>query len=50
MGAQALTALQPRAFTSRITDSTHGLRCAPNRLLDQPAPTRPNQVWVSDIT
>ena len=28
----------------------HGLRCAPNRLLDQPKPTQANQVWVSDIT
>ena len=46
----ALRALQPRAYTPRTTDSTHGLRCALNRLRDQPAPTRPNQVWVSDIT
>ena len=50
MRARGLRALQPRAFTPRTTDSTHGLRCAPNRLLDQPAPTRANQVWVSDIT
>jgi transposase InsO family protein len=50
MRARGLRALQPRAFTPRTTDSTHGLRCAPNRVLDQPAPTRPNQVWVSDIT
>jgi putative transposase len=47
---RGLRALQPRAFTPRTTDSTHGLRCAPNRLLDQPAPARANQVWVSDIT
>ena len=45
-----LHALQPKAFTPRTTDSTHGLRCAPNRLLDQPTPTRANRVWVSDIT
>ena len=45
-----LRALQPKAFTPRTTDSTHGLRCAPNRLLDQPKPTRANRVWVSDIT
>ena len=50
MRARGLRALQPRAYTPRTTDSTHGLRCAPNRLLDQPAPTRPNQVWVSDST
>ena len=45
-----LRASQPRAYTPRTIDSTHGLRCAPNRLLDQPAPTRPNRVWVRDIT
>ena len=28
----------------------HGLRCAPNRLLDQPKPTQANRFWVSDIT
>ncbi|MGI4872684.1 MAG: IS3 family transposase [Janthinobacterium lividum] len=50
MRQRGLRALQPRAFTPRTTDSTHTLRCAPNRLLDQPAPMRPNQVWVSDIT
>lgn len=50
MRRYGLRALQPRAYTPRTTDSTHGLRCAPNRLLDQPKPTRPNQVWVSDIT
>ena len=42
--------LQPKAFTPRISDSTHGLRCAPNRLLNQPKPTQANRVWVSDIT
>ena len=42
--------MQPKAFTPRTTDSTHGLRCAPNRLLDQPKPTQANRVWVSDIT
>lgn len=50
MRQRGLRALQPRAYTPRTTDSTHGLRCAPNRLLDQPPPTQPNQVWVSDIT
>ena len=44
-----LRALQPKAFTPRTTDSTHGLRCAPNRLLDQPRPAQANRVWVSDI-
>ena len=43
-------ALQPKAFAPRTTDSTHGRRCAPNLLLDQPRPTQANRVWVSDIT
>lgn len=47
---RGLRALQPRAFTPRTTDSTHGLRSAPNRLLDRPRPTQPNRVWVSDST
>ena len=40
-------ALQPKAFAPRTTDSTHGRRCAPNLLLDQPRPTQANRVWVS---
>lgn len=31
---RGLRALQPKALTPRTTDSTHGLRCAPNRLFD----------------
>jgi hypothetical protein len=50
MRRQGLHALQPKAYTPRTTDSTHGLRCAPNRLLDRPKPTQANRVWVSDIT
>jgi putative transposase len=50
MRRRGLYALQPKAFTPRTTDSTHGLRCAPNQLLNQPKPTQANQVWVSDIT
>ncbi|AMR25452.1 hypothetical protein A0257_22430 (plasmid) [Hymenobacter psoromatis] len=41
-------ALQPKAFTPRTTDSSHGQRRAPNLLLDQPRPTQANWVWVSD--
>jgi transposase InsO family protein len=50
MRRRGLHALQPKAFTSRTTDSTHGLQCAPNQLLNQPKHTQANQVWVSDIT
>ena len=50
MRRRGLCALQPQAYTPRTTDSTHGLRCAPNWLLDQPKPTQANRVWISDIT
>ena len=59
MGRQALRmgvrrhgrkALQPKSFVPRTTDSTHGRRCAPNLLPDQPRPTQANQFWVSDTT
>ena len=50
MRRRGLRTRQPKAFTPRTTDSTHGLRCAPNRLLDQPKPTQANRVWVSDST
>ena len=50
MRRQGLRAWQLKAFAPRTTDSTHGLRCAPNLLLNQPKPTQANQVWVSDIT
>ena len=43
-------ALQPKSFVPRTTDSTHGQRCAPNLLRDQPRPTQANRVWVGDIT
>jgi putative transposase len=39
-----LHALQPKAFTPRTTDSTHGLPYAPNRLLNQPKPTQANRI------
>ncbi len=50
LARRGLRALQPKAYTPRTTDSTHGLRCAPNRLLDQLPPVQANRVWVSDIT
>jgi putative transposase len=50
LAAAGLRAQQPRSFVPRTTDSNPNVRAAPNRLLDQPAPTTPNQVWVGDIT
>jgi transposase InsO family protein len=50
LAAAGLRAQQPRSFVPRTTDSHPHVRAAPNRLLGQPAPTAPNQVWVGDIT
>jgi len=50
MQAQNWQAIQPRSFVPRTTDSRHGLRACLNLLLDLGQPSRPNQVWVSDIT
>jgi putative transposase len=50
LAAAGLRAQQPRSFVPRTTDSDPSVRAAPNRLLGQPAPTAPNQVWVGDIT
>ena len=50
LAAAGLRAQQPRSFAPRTTDSDPSVRAAPDRLLDQPAPTAPNQVWVGDVT
>jgi putative transposase len=39
-----------RRYRVQTTDSRHSHPIAPNLLLAQPKPTRPNKVWVSDIT
>ena len=50
MKKQNLVAIQPHSFVPRTTDSRHGKLVAPNLLLEAPAPTAPDQVWVGDIT
>lgn len=45
-----LTAIQPRSFVPRTTQSRHPYAISPNLLLDQTFPSTPNQVWVGDIT
>ena len=50
MRQQQLRARQKGRFRPRTTDSRHGGPIAPNLLQQTPAPTRPNQVWVSDVT
>lgn len=47
--AHGLRTQQPCSFVPRTTDSDTAVWGAPNRLLDQPAPTAPNRVWVGDI-
>lgn len=50
MQRHGLRAQRRRRFVPRTTDSNHDQPIAPNRLAQQPAPTGPNQVWVSDLT
>lgn len=48
--AAGLRGRSARRFVPRTTDSDHDQPIAPNRLAERPAPTGPNQVWVSDLT
>ena len=50
MREQQLLARHKRRFVPRTTRSDHDQPVAPNRLGQLPAPVRPNQVWVADIT
>ena len=50
MQAAGLQGLCARRFVPRTTDSHHDQPIAPNRLATQPAPTQPNQTWVTDLT
>lgn len=45
-----LWAIQPRSFVPRTTNSNHAGPYSPNLLLDRPAPSRPGEVLVGDIT
>ena len=47
---QGLEALSTRPQRPRTTVADPAATVAENRLLGQPAPTVPNQVWVGDIT
>jgi len=50
MREQGLCVRQKRRFVPRTTIADKTSPVAPNHLLKRPAPTRPNQVWVTDIT
>lgn len=41
---------QRRRYRVRTTDSNHDHPIAPNRLAQAPVPTKPDQIWVADIT
>jgi transposase InsO family protein len=50
MKAEGLRGLCARRFVPQTTQSDHAEPLAPNRLAEAPAPTGPNQNWVTDLT
>jgi transposase InsO family protein len=50
MKLQGLKAIQPKSFVPKTTNYNHNLGTSPNLLLDRQAPTRPNEVFIGDIT
>jgi transposase InsO family protein len=50
MRQEGLRARQKRRFRPATTQSNHHLAMAENWLAKVPAPVRPNQIWVGDIT
>jgi transposase InsO family protein len=50
MRQDGLRGRQRRRYRVRTTDSRHSHPIAPNRLATQPAPAKPDQVWLSDLT
>lgn len=45
-----LSAIQPRSFKPRTTESRHTLGYSPNLILNFAEPSMANQLWVGDIT
>lgn len=45
-----LKAIQPHSFVPKTTDSRHPYAISPNLLLESGLPSRPDHVWVGDIT
>ena len=45
---QGLSAIQPKSFVPKTTDSRHRLGYSPNLLLDTSEPSSINELWVGD--
>lgn len=50
MRANGLRGLCARRYVPQTTHSNHAEPIAPNRLAEAPAPSGPNQIWVTDLT
>ncbi|MEA2014489.1 MAG: IS3 family transposase [Thermodesulfobacteriota bacterium] len=50
MGEEGFIGVQKKKFKPYTTDSNHGFKVAPNLLGDYGPVTKPNEVWVADIT
>lgn len=50
MRQEQLRVRQKRRFVPRTTLTDKTALTAPNHLLERPAPSQPNQIWVTDIT
>jgi transposase InsO family protein len=50
MKSAGIQGLCPKRFVPQTTDSDHDQPIAPNLMAQSPAPTKPNQTWVTDLT
>jgi transposase InsO family protein len=50
MREQGICGRQKKRYRVVTTDSKHDQPIAPNRLAEMPAASKPNQIWVADIT
>jgi transposase InsO family protein len=50
MRESGLRGVRRGGYRPRTTESRHRLACSPNLMRNAPAPPKPNQVWVSDMT
>jgi len=50
MKEAGIEGLQRRRYRVKTTDSNHAYAIAPNLLESRPGPSRPDEIWVADIT